>query len=57
MTEQDKQPAETDKPGEDTEGQYLFKGGGATPDEKDGYIFKGGNAVPGDKDDKGEGVR
>ena len=48
MTEQ--KPA--DKPegdAEDTEGQYLYKGGGVAPDEKDGYIFKGGGAVPDEK--------
>ena len=56
MTEQDKQPDE--KPEDDTEGQYLFKGGNATPDDKEGYVFKGGNAVPDEKDPgKGEGVR
>src|SRR5829696_1695454 len=54
MSEQDKK-VETDKPEEDTEGQYLFKGGNATPDEKDGYVFKGGNAVPDDKSDDTQG--
>jgi len=51
MSEQDKK-VETDKPEEDTEGQYLFKGGNATPDEKDGYVFKGANAVPDETEEK-----
>ena len=37
---------------DDTQGNYLFKGGNATPDEKDGYVFKGGKAVPDETEEK-----
>jgi hypothetical protein len=51
MTEQHGKQPETDKPEDDTEGQYIFKGGNVSPDEKEGYVFKGGNAVPDEKDE------